>query len=73
LSDVAKTDAVAFMDSSKRKLTGGNGGCACTRPGDNDGNGKDDKDAATTTGVDRMVVVLGLGMMTVSFWFVLRA
>ncbi|KAF8545432.1 glycoside hydrolase superfamily [Trichophaea hybrida] len=70
-SDIRKTDAVAFLDSSKRKLTGGNGGCACTRPGDANGNGKDDKDAANTTSVDKMVVVLGLGMMMASFWVAL--
>ena len=63
LADVAETDAVAFLDSSKRALTGGNGGCACTRPGDANGNGVPDKDAAGTVGVDRVVVALGLGLV----------
>lgn len=60
LADVAQTDAVAFLDSSKRALAGGNGGCACTRPGSANHNG-----VPGTVGVDRAVVALGLGLVLV--------
>ena len=63
LDDVAKTDAIAFLDSSKRTLTGGNGGCACTKPGDANGNGVPDKDSAVIVNVDWAVAVLGLGLV----------
>jgi hypothetical protein len=69
LDDVGKTAAVNFLSNEKEELAGGNGGCACTEPGDRDGNGTPDKDAGVALAVDRTAMLLGL----ISLWLVISA
>lgn len=66
LKDVGKTNAIAFLNRKTQGLSGGTGGCACTQPGDYDGDGKPDKkkDMAAGLMVDRRMLLLGIiGMM----------
>lgn len=68
LEDAGATNAINFLDRVKQDLSGGTGGCACTQPGDLDGDGKPDKKKGVAAGVmvDRRLLLLGMsGVMAV--------
>ncbi|KAA8910095.1 glycoside hydrolase superfamily [Sphaerosporella brunnea] len=69
ISDVSSTDGVNFLNTQTNKLTGGNGGCACTKPGDRNGNGKPDKNGGVALGVGRASVMLVMCALGLTFGF----